>query len=382
VPVHHPVPYADLDRLLACGAAQNRAAADDGPAGRVFVSDWNGEHPFLASFLGDFASRPVRALGPLNHYARLEEDPTLEAEIRALHADAYGEDLGDAVRFVPGAGAAGFLTTMLWRARGLGFDRLCYLPPVYNNAIYLIRELGFAVHAVAGHVGFGPEPGELDLPGERSALWLTDPLWFAGRRVPAAVIEEVRRWQRATGSVVFVDGTFQYGQWEHGRREWSSALDPALTYRLVCPTKALAVHGFRFAYLQVPAHDHATTGELHARLHGAGGVVDRAFAHRALHALGRGAGNRALIGYAALQYRRLCEAGAVLDPVPPDCSYFAFAEPLAPPGTLRGMGPDCFGVRGRPRHVRVNLLSPTAVDHLLAHAPGSRRSAVLDPRSA
>lgn len=373
--------FGDMDQLLSQARAQevmDRQIKADGlhpnaldRTGErddvVFVSDWNGEHPFVPEFLDGFASRTIASLGSLTRYSHLEEDTALEEKLRRLHRDRYREPGADEVGFLPGAGSAGFLTTMLFRARQLGFDRLCYLPPVYNSAIYIIQEMGFAVHKAARDVDFAEDPG-LALPETRCALWLTDPVWFAGRPVRQETIDEIARWQQRTGSLVLVDGTFQYQQWDGGRTELSSRLDPALTYRLVCPTKALAIHGFRFAYLIAPkAHLSAVT-DLHSRMHGAAGVADRAFAHRAVATLDSETGNRALMAYARQRYDALLGAEALREWLEPVSGYFVFGVPAAERETLHGMGPECFEVQSYPGYLRINVLSERAVTHLCAHA--------------
>jgi aspartate/methionine/tyrosine aminotransferase len=373
--------FGDLDQLLSQARAQEamdrQIKADglhpnaldriDDRDDAVFVSDWNGQHPFVPAFLDGFADRTVGSLGPLTRYSHLEEDTALEEKLRRLHRDRYREPYSDHVGYLPGTGSASFLTTMLFRARQLGFDRLCYLPPVYNSAIYIIQELGLAVRKAARNVDFADDPG-LDLPDTRCALWLTDPVWFAGRPVRQETVDEIGRWQRRTGSLVLVDGTFEYQQWDGGRCERTSGLDPDLTYRLVCPTKALAIHGFRFAYLIVPKAHLGSVTDLHSRLHGAAGVADRAFAHRAVAALDSETGNRPLMEYARQRYQELIVAGAIREWVEPYSGNFIFGAPTASADSLRGMGPECFEARGYPGYLRVNLLSDHAVRHLCARA--------------
>jgi aspartate/methionine/tyrosine aminotransferase len=382
----------DLDKLLSQAHAQDALDAEIRAAGvhpnpllpaappsdAVFVSDWNGNHPFLSEFIGDFIGRRIESFGGLTRYSHLEEDPDLAAGIRALHAGRYDEPIGE-VGFLPGTGSASFLATMLFRARQAGFDRLCYLPPVYNSAIHLIQQMGFGVRKVADDVDFVADV-RLHLPDERSALWLTDPVWFAGRPVRRSTMDQIADWQRRTGSLVLVDGTFQYLQWESRRRERASVLDPALTYRLVCPTKALAVHGFRFAYLIVPQADLAAVTHLHSCLHGAAGVVDRAFAHAALRALGSSAGNLPLVHFARDRYQALCDSGALAEWVTPESGFFVFARPAVSSGSLYGMGPDCFETRGLPGYLRINLLSDAAITWLTGRRAGEPATAAAGGR--
>ncbi|MDQ3760484.1 MAG: hypothetical protein M3460_01920 [Actinomycetota bacterium] len=55
---------------------------------------------------------------------------------------------------------------------------------------------------------------ELRLPKHKTLLALTDPIWYAGRKVPCEVLDAIKARQLNTGSLVFVDGTFRYMQWD------------------------------------------------------------------------------------------------------------------------------------------------------------------------
>lgn len=70
---------------------------------------------------------------------------------------------------------------------------------------------------------------------------------------------------------MFVDGTFQYLGWAGQQPELTSMLAAEATMRLVCPTKTLAMHGCRFAYLIAPEQLAGEVGELHGNLHGLSG---------------------------------------------------------------------------------------------------------------
>ncbi|GAA3142877.1 aminotransferase class I/II-fold pyridoxal phosphate-dependent enzyme [Streptomyces echinatus] len=332
---------------------------------RTFVSDWNGEHPFARSFLGELADVPVGALGALGTYSHMDEDTELAAAVADLHVRRYGEPSVTARRCVPGAGATSFLTTLLLYQFLDGVRELAYLPPVYYNAGWWIRRLGFTVHRVAPDVDF-VEDVPLRLPTGRCLLWLTDPVWFAGVPVGRATLDAIRDWQCRTGSTVIVDGTFQYMGWDGAGPEATEWLDPDLTFRLVCPTKTLALHGFRFAYALVPERCATAFAELHGRLHGAAGLADRRFAHRAVAVLGAGDGALPLMRFAEARYRRLRAGGALPDAVEPVGGYFVFGRPEVAAHRIAGMDIACFGGSGHPGFVRVNLLNPSAVECLSA----------------
>ncbi|MEV0561442.1 aminotransferase class I/II-fold pyridoxal phosphate-dependent enzyme [Dactylosporangium sp. NPDC050588] len=331
---------------------------------RPFVSDWNGEHPFIHHFLGEFADMPVHQLGSLSAYSHMDEDPELSTQIAELHNLKYGEVDVTARQCLPGAGSTSFLTTLLMFQYLKGVREVAYLPPVYYNAAWWMRTLGFSVRRVASDVDFAEEV-DLALPTGRSLLWLTDPVWFAGIPVRAGTVDVIADWQNKTGSTVIVDGTFQHMDW-HGRRpEMTSRLDPDLTFRLICPTKTLGLHGFRFAYAIVPERHYMDFTELHGRLHGAPGLADRRFAHRAVQVLASDEGALPLMTFAQDRYRRLWSARAVTQAVEPSCGYFLFARPTVPADRFLAMDMSCYGGTGYPGYARINLLNPAAIDCLM-----------------
>ena len=338
---------------------------------RTFLSDWNGDHPFMDLFLGHLGEVPIGRLGALGIYSRMDEDPDLADAIAELHAGRYGEPSVTARRCVPGAGSTSFLATLLMYQFLQGVREVAYLPPVYYNAAWWIRKLGMGVRRVATDVDFSSR-AELTLPADGGLLWITDPVWFAGVAVREATMDRIAEWQRRTGSTVIVDGTFQYMGWSGAAAEATERLDPDLTFRLVCPTKTLAMHGFRFAYAIVPEQHWVPFGELHRRLHGAAGLADRLFAHRALEVLRSEHGALPLMRFAQDRYQQLRAGGAVQEVVEPESGFFLFGRPSVPADEFVGMDIRCFGGNGYPGFFRVNLLNPAAIDLLTRNANHSR----------
>lgn len=362
-----PVTGATDDReyLYAELAANNRLSETlHNEPNRTFVSDWNGENPFVRQFLDDFADVTISRLGDLEKYSRMDSDSDLAAAVADLHVQRYGEPSVTPTRCVLGAGATGFLTTLLMYQYLNGARELAYLPPIHSGATWWIRKLGFVVRRVATDVDFSPR-GELTLPENRCVLWLTDPVWFAGVPIRMETLEAIAAWQRRTGSTIIVDGTFQYMSWDGAGSEATERLDPDLTFRLVCPTKALSLHGFRFAYAIVPEQHSAPFAELHGRLHGPAGLPDRRFAHRAVTTLRSGEGALPLLHLARGSYRELISRRAVTAAVEPKGGYFLFGCPAVARERFMGMDINCFGGTGYPGFVRINLLNKAAIDCLL-----------------
>jgi histidinol-phosphate/aromatic aminotransferase/cobyric acid decarboxylase-like protein len=326
---------------------------------RLFVSGSSGENPFAADFLGPLAANRLADVGDFAAYSHLTEDRPLATSVAELHRQRYGESLISDWQIVPGAGAAGFLTTLLMFQHLRGVSEIHYLPPMYYSAAWWVRQLGFGVHRVTPEASFAADP-PLALPSGPGLLWITDPLWFAGHRLTEKTITRIAEWQRATGSTVVVDGTFQYMRWDGSFWEPTSRLDPGRTFRLVCPTKALGLHGLRFAYVIAPPRHSADLAELHGRLHGSAGLVDVAFAHRAVEVLRGPSGAAPLLEFARQRYRRLTDQGAIAPAVEPTSGYLAFVRPSRP-GRFVGMGPDCFGIAAMADCLRVNLLDSRVV---------------------
>jgi aspartate/methionine/tyrosine aminotransferase len=237
-----------------------------------------------------------------------------------------------------------------------GMSEIGYLPPMYYNAAWWVRRLGLSVWRAAADIDFAEESA-LTLPERRTLLWISDPLWFAGVSLRAETIAAVADWQRATGSTVIVDGTFQYMRWSGPTREFTSGLDPDRTFRLVCPTKALALHGFRFAYAIVPESCAADFSEFHIRLHGTSGLVDSKFAHRAVEVLAGPSGAAPLMELAQRRYLNMLHTGKVVDLVRPEGGYFAFVKLATDVDSIVGMDADCFGTSQYRNFLRVNLLN-------------------------
>ncbi len=335
------------------------------PRGRLFVSDYNGGHPYVEEYLGELADTAPLRLGDVSRYAAIDEDWELRTRIAELH------DRFDGVKYrpeqvVPSGGSSSLLGTLCTWLMLSGHRQIHYLPPVYYKFAYLFRRFGIAPVPVSDHHAFQPA-FDLRLPARKSVLILTDPIWYAGLRIPAEVLDAVRAWQLATGSLVIVDGTFQYMRWDGHFAETSSTLVPEQTLRLVCPTKYLSLHGYRCAYLLTPEHLRDELADLHLNLHGDVPLSDRLFAHRVCDLM-TGPGNRSLTRLARHNYRRLVDGGALGPHLPIETGYFVFTRIRAPREEFLYFDQHSFELDGHPEHIRVNLLNSAAVDALLSAA--------------
>lgn len=354
---------ASPNRLFATMAHYERIEVERrDPRRRLFISDYNGGHPFVEEYLGALATASPLELGDVTSYAGIDEDLRLRARIARLHRADDGADYGSE-HVVPSGGSSALITTLCTWLMLAGWSEVHYLPPVYYKFAFLFDRFGIEPRPVADAHAF--EPGfALRLPPRRTVLVLTDPIWYAGRRVPADVLDGVRRWQERTGSLVVVDGSFQYMRWDGGRAERSARLHPDLTLRIVSPTKYLSLHGYRCAHLLAPASVRDELADLHLNLHGDVTLADRLFAHRACDVMS-GTGNGELVALMRASHRRLVDAGALTEHVAVETGYFVFGRIRRPHEDFLCLYAPSFELAGHRDYVRVNLLNGPALDALL-----------------
>jgi aspartate/methionine/tyrosine aminotransferase len=340
--------HRDLDSLIA----EN---------GSRFLSDWNCDNPFLESLLQG-QSTPA----PTGKYVFLDTQISLLESICAFHKSTDRLDLTRS-NLIAGAGSSSFLTLLALWLRRCRIQKLHYLPPVYYTVHHLCETLGIERSPVTLKHAF--QAGcVLNLPDERAVLLLCDPIWYAGVSVPQEHIDTIRQWQQATGSLVIVDGSFQYLNWGSDRRELSATLDPDLTLRIVCPTKALAIPAYRFAYLLLPARYHEELLFLYESLMGSSSVADLAFASRSIEILSDPNGpQRKLAAYLEATYRELSDSHHLKTAIVPRCGYFAFGIPARPGDGLQLMDETFFELTGYPGYARVNLFAARRIYGLKDH---------------
>lgn len=148
-------------------------------------------------------------------------------------------------------GSTPMIASMVIFAKAYGFERIYSISPLYFNIFKVADLINIPITPINKTLTACND--ELDLPREKSILFITDPIWSIGQHHPSEIMERLKKWQEKTGSLIFVDGSFAYTDWyskEH--KEPSSILDPELTFRLICPTKTLALNGLRFSYLICP----------------------------------------------------------------------------------------------------------------------------------
>ncbi|MER6404484.1 pyridoxal phosphate-dependent aminotransferase [Streptomyces viridosporus] len=323
-----------------------------------FLSGWQTTHPFSGRYLDGAQSLP-QELSTLENYSFLSDSAALTDSITAFHTETDGVAYpGDGVYV--SSGSSPLLLGFFLALREMGVEEVCYVPPVYYTCYYFCGALGIPMHRVGDGLLHG-ENTELELPERRSALILCDPIWVFGTTVHPRQIERIAEWQRRTGSFVLVDGTFQYARWDRSSRaEPTARLEQDLTFRIVCPTKSLAVHGTRFAYLLLPPEFRESIRYACANSTGATGAANEHFALRIMEVMRSEESNDALVEHIQRERERLLATGVIRSEAAlPEAGYYTFA--VLDQAALKDaivMDQRFFGIEGFADHVRVNLLHP------------------------
>jgi len=320
-----------------------------------FLSDWNCDNPFANELLGPQLSELAPTLSSSRGYIYFDEEQTVLREICLFHLIYERLQLSQA-NVVAGPGSSSFLAAFsLWLLR-CGYTDIYYLPPLYHTFHFLLEAVDINVTPASVNQSFEADY-TMNLPNHHTVLLMCDPVWYAGKSVPQKHIEMIADWQRATRSLVFVDGSFQYMKWNRIKGESTSLLDPELTFRLVCPTKALAIPHFRFAYLLHPAEAHHDLLFIYESIVGGASASDLAFAKRALQILKSDSTGYIMTDFFGEIFSDLVRRDLIRTGITPDCSYFTFAVPLVKPENLLVMDGSYFELKGYDHYCRINLMA-------------------------
>jgi aspartate/methionine/tyrosine aminotransferase len=322
-----------------------------------FLSGWTTAHPVEYEHI-----RPARlsglAAGSLTTYDFMADDAALKEKIRQFHMTVDGGLPQESDIFL-GAGSSPFISSMMILWSLLGSRNVFYVRPIYHAYYFMAQSLGMRMTGIGGNsLSADRESVFDDLPDEQIQLIVTDPSWISGRHLPEAFWERLGGWQARTGSLVLVDGTFQYTRWSEMTRELSSRLDPRRTFRLVCPTKSLCLHGIRFAYLILP-HEYADDlAYVYCKLVASTSAFDVRAAHLLMDQLNSRTNNRDLVAYIRERYAALRERLVIETVLEPDCSYYIFAKSSLSLPDIVSMNGRYFELSYPDDHIRLNILSP------------------------
>lgn len=343
--------------LLLQRHAELEAKYGDGDGGR-FLSGWQCENPWTETIRQSVESnsRKIDAA----QYLTFEEERISNEEIKRFHF------LRDGIvpeRVLCGAGASSIIFTFCAWLRSHNISEVYYIPPLYFSFHFALRLFNIRARAVSGRQAFEPN-FSINLPSETTVMLFADPIWYVGVPLSDELLTSVVRWQQETKSLIFVDGSFQYAKWYDELDESTSRLDSARTVRLICPTKALASHGYRFAYALLPEAMYADCVHIYASIYGSASMDSVAFG-RALPGMML---DRIITGsLMQIVSERHCLLRAqrkISAPWQPSAGYFVFEKIMAPlPPGIPLMDGSFFEQKRYPEHRRLNLLSPSM--HLL-----------------
>jgi aspartate/methionine/tyrosine aminotransferase len=289
-------------------------------------------------------------------YYYLSEDATISESLNEFH---HSVDQISPESFLCGAGSSTIIFTFCAWLKEQNITEVHYIQPMFFSVHHALKLFGIRAQPINSRHAF--ERGfRIHLPTEKSVLLLTDPIWYAGLSIAEHVIQEICEWQKKTQSLVFVDGSFQYAKWNGIMHEATAMLDTARTVRLICPTKALAAHGYRFAYASVPAEMRTTMAYIYSNIYGSASIESLAFG-RALPdvIINRDICN-ALTRSIATRHKALRSDQTITSDWEADSGYFVYEKILRPlPANTKLLGGPFFEQKRYKHHVRINLLSPS-----------------------
>jgi aspartate/methionine/tyrosine aminotransferase len=334
--------HSDLEALYGDGGNGN------------FLSGWQCDNPRSGDLQKWIAIE--RAKLDDSRYQYLDGDLLIEEGFREFHRSVDGMAPN---RIFCAEGSSSLIFTFCTWLKSKGIAEVFYIPPLYFSAHFALRLLGIRARPISGRHAF--EKGfTINLPAQTATLLLSDPVWYAGISLGRATVDRIIEWQRLTQSFVFVDGSFQYMRWNGTVVEPTSQLSADHTIRVICPTKALALHGYRFAYATIPTALRPEFAHIYANLYGSASTANVAFG-RVAATIGRArAITTALVNLASDRHRELRSAGRISADWEAECGYFIFERIMADlsesPPLMDG---SFFEQKRYPDHWRINLLSPS-----------------------
>lgn len=324
----------------------------DGDGGD-FLFGWQSINPFAGDLLAAVKRRNENV--DYTKYCYMETDTVLAGAVVDLHEELDGVRPDEA--FCAASGGTSILFSFCYWLSRNEIKEVYYVPPIYFTLLNGLRQFGVRARALSGFHSF-EEDFRMELPQQKTVLIIADPVWYAGITVPVHIIDQIAAWQQKTGSLVFVDGSFQYMRWDAKVNEPTAQLDPALTIRLVSPTKSLVVHGYRFGYALLPKSIKPIFSNSYTNICGSAPADNLAFAYEALRALKDRSLTEALIARASGRHKALRQRHVIESPLKPETGYFVFEKvnTILPENSLR-MDGKYFGQPRFPEHTRINLLS-------------------------
>ncbi len=335
---------------------------NDGDGGN-FISGWQCYNLYAVDFLTAVKERSKHI--DYCKYQYFDEDIELSEKICCTHS-LFDDVRPQAVLCANGSSA--LLYSFVTYLKKLKINKVFYISPIYFTLQVAFELYGIKSIPISDRQSF--EKGFLFcLPEENSSvLFLTDPIWYTGTKYSEQVISEISKWQKRTSSIVFVDGSLQYLPWNGFLKENTSKLDPAYTFRLVCPSKQLSVHGYRFSYLLLPASHLRGMAWTYANIAGPTSADSIIFAHESIIAIRDRTLPDSLMQVVKRRHTFLRKHNIIESDISPECGYFVFEKINVPlPEGYSIMDGKYFDLTSYSGYIKINLLSPSI--HLLYNAP-------------
>lgn len=316
-----------------------------------FLSDWNCHHPYYKEEFTEPGSMDL-----IKQYNYIRAADNLTRMISEFHQKSdstfYGME-----EIVTSNGSTTIISSILVWLSVNKVKEVYYIPPVYYTFTYFSKLYGISLRPISGSHLFEKDI-RLNLPEKKCTLLLTDPIWYAGISVPVYIYELLGKWQQKTGSTIIVDGSFQYLKWDGSKFETSCKLDKSKTLRLICPSKVIAIHGFRFSYLLVDETKYDTFDYILDNICGSSSYSDISYSQKCMSILLSQNSNSDLINYTENKYQNLRNSNVIADVIEPDSGYFIFARlNKSYTDKFRVMEGEYFQQKNYPGYVRINLLS-------------------------
>ena len=326
----------------------------DGDDGN-FLSGWQCENPFVSDLLQSVRDRATT----LDHrrYTYFDSHGDL---IQSIHSHHKRLDAISPQAVICGCGTTSLLSTFAAYLHSIGVSKVYYIPPLYITLQTALESYGIIAEAVSSKQPY-EDDFYMDLPDiNNPVLLLTDPVWYAGTSINHRVIDDIAAWQQTTKALIFVDGSLQYMPWVGPRYEATSILDPSLTIRLICPSKQLCIHGYRFSYLLVPTSHSRSLAWTYTNIFGPAPADSVAFAHEAIAAISDGSIPKQIMSITSHRYEHMLNEADISSTIAPNCGYFVFAKILRTlPADYICIDGTYFAQESYPGYIKLNLLSPS-----------------------
>lgn len=327
---------------------------EDGDKGN-FLSGWQCVSPFTNEL---FDAVKERAKG-INYgrYTYFDDELDLSNKILSLHKDFDGI----APQYVfCGAGSTSLLYGIAAYLNMKKVRKVYFIPPMYFTMHIAFDSFGIQTIPVSNKHPFEKD-FTLNLPNENnSCLIVIDPIWYAGSPISESIINQIHLWQKKTKSFVFVDGSLQYMSWDKSIYEPTSLLEPSLTFRLICPSKQLSSHGYRFSYLLMPISEKQSFAWTYTNILGSANADSVAFGHEAVKAMKERTITNNLMTLVSERHTTLRSKRIIESEFLPSSGYFIFEKINIelPKGYIKVDG-KFFDQDNFPNYTKINLLSPS-----------------------